>query len=60
MSLVEHFATLEDPRVERKKRHCLTDIMILSICAIISGGGGWQGIVDFGHEKLAWLRRFVP
>lgn len=60
MSLVEHFAMLEDPRIERKKLHGLNDIMVLSICAIISGAEGWQGIVDFGHEKLEWLRRFVP
>ena len=60
MSLLEHFATLEDPRIERKKLHDLVDIMVLSICAFISGADGWQGIVDFGHEKLDWLRRFIP
>jgi hypothetical protein len=54
------FATLEAPRIERKKLHCLTDIMVLSICAITSGAEGWQGITDVGHEKLEWLRRFVP
>jgi predicted transposase YbfD/YdcC len=60
MSLVTHFAKLEDPRIERKKLHSLIDIMVLSICAIVSGAEGWQGIVDFGHEKLEWLRRFIP
>ena len=60
MSLVEHFATLEDPRIERKKLHDLMDILVLTICATISGAEGWQGIVDFGHEKLEWLRRFIP
>ncbi len=60
MSLVEHFATLEDPRIERKKLHGLVDLMVLSVCAIVSGAEGWQGIVEFGHEKLEWLRRFVP
>jgi hypothetical protein len=60
MDLVEHFAMLEDPRIERKKLHCLIDMMVLSICAICSGAEGWQGIVEFGHKKLDWLRRFVP
>ena len=59
MSLVEHFATLEDPRIDRKKLHSLIDIIVLSICAIASGAEGWQGIADFGHEKLDWLRRFI-
>lgn len=52
MSLVVHFAKLEDPRIERKKLHSLIEIMVLSICAIVSGAEGWQGIVNFGHEKL--------
>ena len=60
MSLIEHFAELEDPRIERKKLHSLTDILTLCICAIVSGAEGWQAIVDFGREKLDWLRRFVP
>ena len=60
MSLVEHFAQLKDPRIERKKLHNLTDIIVLSVCAVISGAEGWQGIVDFAHEKLDWLRRFIP
>jgi hypothetical protein len=46
MSLVEHFATLEDPRIERKKLHGLIDIIVLSVCAITSGAEGWQGIAD--------------
>lgn len=60
MSLIDHFATLKDPRIERKKRHALIDIMVLTVCAVSSGAEGWQGIVSFGHEKLEWLRRFVP
>ena len=59
MSLIEHFATLDDPRIDRKKRHDVIDILVLSICAIISGAEGWQGIVDFGHEKRDWLSRYI-
>ncbi|WP_407942117.1 transposase family protein [Methylicorpusculum oleiharenae] len=42
----------KDSRVECKKLHGLIDIMGLSVCAIISDAEGWQGIVDFAHEKL--------
>lgn len=59
MSLIEHFAELDDPRIDRKKRHDLIDILVLSICAIISGAEGWQGIVNFGHEKREWLSRYI-
>ncbi|MCX7088265.1 MAG: transposase family protein [Methylococcales bacterium] len=38
-SIVEHFSTLNDPRIERKKLHQLMDIIVLSICATLSCNG---------------------
>jgi len=59
-SLVEHFSELTDPRIERKKLHQLMDIMILTVCATLSGAQGWNAIEEFGLNKLDWLRRFAP
>jgi len=36
-SIHEHFASLEDPRLERTKLHQLLDILVMAICAIICG-----------------------
>ena len=55
-SLLEHFASLEDPRVERNQRHALLDIVLLVICAVVSGADGWESMEQFGHDKLDWLR----
>ena len=57
-SIVEHFSKLEDPRIERKKLHNLMDIIV--ICGRISGSEGWEGIEEFGNEKLEWLQKFRP
>ncbi|HSH80305.1 MAG TPA: transposase family protein, partial [Herpetosiphonaceae bacterium] len=35
--LPTHFATLNDPRVERTKQHQLLDMIVLAICAVICG-----------------------
>ena len=59
-SLLEHFAMLEDPRIERNKRHALLDILVLVVSAVCSQAKGWEAIEDFGHAKLGWLRQFVP
>ena len=59
-SFIEHFSKLQDPRIERKKLHALMDILVLTICAVASGAEGWEGIAEFGHAKLEWLRRFIP
>jgi len=40
LSLQEAFSSLEDPRVKRHKRHMLIDIIVLTICAVISGADG--------------------
>lgn len=59
-SIQEFFSSLDDPRIERNKRHELMDIVILVICAVISGADGWEAIEQFGKEKLKWLRQFAP
>ena len=58
--IIENFATLKDPRLERHKLHSLTDIIVLAICAICSGSNGWEAIEDFGKEKEDWLRQYIP
>jgi len=49
------FAQVEDPRVERTKRHRLRDIMILAMCGVICGAEGWVDIEAFGKAKEAWF-----
>lgn len=57
---LEHFSELEDPRIERCRKHELLDIIFLSVCAVLSGADGWESIEEFGEAKLEWLRKFVP
>lgn len=59
-SLIESFAPLDDPRIERKKLYPLMEIIFLSVCAVLSGFEDWEEIVDFGEEKLTWLRKYLP
>ena len=41
-SPLSYFETLEDPRIERTKGHLLSDIIFISIAAVISGAGGLE------------------
>jgi predicted transposase YbfD/YdcC len=59
LNLQTAFESIKDPRVERHKRHKLLDIIILSICAVISGAEGWEAIEQFGHDKQKWLRQWI-
>src|ERR1035437_2430810 len=53
------FDELEDPRVNRTKRHLLADILTLAICAVICGADGWVQIALFGRCNLKWFQTFL-
>ncbi len=44
ITIADHFAVIEDPRIDRTKRHKLIDIMTIAICAVICGSDGWVAI----------------
>lgn len=50
-SLVEHLSDIKDPRVERTKKHQLTDILVIAILAVIAGAQGWEDIENYGISK---------
>ncbi|MCK5728375.1 MAG: ISAs1 family transposase [Methylococcales bacterium] len=58
-SLLEAFSSIEDPRVDRHKLHKLIDIIVLTICAVISGAEGWEDIEQFGITKREWLQKWI-
>ena len=58
-SITEHFDAVRDPRVERNKLYPLMEILLLVVCAMISGAEGWEAMEEFGKEKLDWLRKFA-
>ncbi|BAY06292.1 transposase [Anabaena cylindrica PCC 7122] len=52
-SLVQHFQDIKDPRVERTKKHQLTDILV------IAGAQGWEDMENYGISKKQWLEKFL-
>ncbi len=59
VAICDHFADLEDPRIDRTKRHKLLDIVTLAICAVICGADTWVDVEGFGQAKLDWFRTFL-
>ena len=58
-SITDHFAILQDPRIDRTKLDQLLDIIVIAICAIICGADDWVEVELFGNAKLAWLKTFL-
>ena len=57
--LVEQFALIKDPRVERTKKHQLADILVIAVLAVIAGAQGWEDIENYGISKQQWLEEFL-
>lgn len=55
-----HFDLVPDPRRDHGKRHALTDIFALTLCAVVAGANDFVAVEAFGRARLDWLRRFVP
>jgi predicted transposase YbfD/YdcC len=58
-SIVEHFAGVEDPRLERKREHRLVDILVSAIRAVVGGANDWVAVEAFGKAKENWVRTFL-
>lgn len=57
--LIERFEGLSDARVEGRTDHDLIDIVVLALCAVMSGAEGWDDIEDWGRAREVWLRRYL-
>jgi hypothetical protein len=55
-TIVEHFSTIKDHRMDGKIRHKLTDIIILSIIAVICGADEFKQIEEYGNVKSRSLK----
>ena len=59
ISIIDHFASVDDPRMERTRKHKLGDIIAVAICAVIAGADGWVDIETFGNAKIDWFETFL-
>ncbi len=58
-SIQEHFADLPDPRRAQGKRHRLSDMIVIAVCAVICCADSWSDVADFGRAKLKWFQTFL-
>ena len=59
VSFLDHFSSMEDPRIDRHKLHSLPSILFLTVCAVLSGCNDWDEIEEYGIEKESWLKKYV-
>lgn len=57
--LSEYFGGMADPRRDHTRRHLLLDIIVIGICAVLSGADDFEAMAAYGVAKEEWLRKFL-
>lgn len=58
-TIVECFEEIPDPRVKRRRRHKLVDILVIGLCSMLTGGEGFNDMALLGKIKRDWLKTFL-
>jgi predicted transposase YbfD/YdcC len=59
-TLLEHFASIEDPREPCKVMYAMPEVLLAVVCATIAGCDDYEEIAEWGEARLDFLRRFLP
>ena len=54
----KHIECIKDPR-RHNSRHLLYDMLMIALCATISGADGWTHVAEYGRSKEQWFRLFL-
>jgi predicted transposase YbfD/YdcC len=59
-ALLDHFATIDDPREPWRVAHPLAEILLVVVCGTIADCDDYEAIAEWGEAHLSFLRRFLP
>lgn len=58
--LLDHFATIDDPRDVRRIAHPLAEVLLLVVCGTMADCDDYDHIAAWGEAHLGFLRRHLP
>lgn len=58
-SFHDHFQDLQDPRVERTRKHPLINIVFIVVCGVLSGANSFASIHEFATDRRHWFARYL-
>lgn len=59
VSFAQHFEDLQDPRVERTRRHPLINVVFMAVCGVLSGANSIAGIHEVAIDRRRWFSRYL-
>lgn len=58
-NFLDHFESIEDPRSQRNQLYTLSEILLVTLLAVICGAEGWCDVENYGKAKIDYLRRYL-
>ena len=58
-SFQRHFQDLQNPRVERTRKHPLINIIFMAVCGVLSGANSFAAIHEFAIDRRNWLAGYL-
>lgn len=59
MNWTTFFADVPDFRLNRRKKHALLDILVITLLAVICGADDYEEVALYGRQKESFLRTFL-
>ena len=58
-NFLDQFSTIDDPRSSRNQLYTLSEILLVTLLAVICGAEGWQDVENYGKAKIDYLRKYL-
>jgi predicted transposase YbfD/YdcC len=58
-SFQRHFQDLQDPRVQRTRKHPLINIVFMAVCGVLGGANSFAGIHELALDRRNWFARYL-
>ena len=59
LAILEHFSTLEDPRLVGRSDHPLVTILVIALVGVLCGANGWDEIHEIAEDRREWFARLL-
>src|SRR5262249_11246947 len=58
-SFHDHFQDLQDPGVDRTRKHPLINIVFIAVCRVLAGANSFASIPEFATDRRHWFARYL-
>lgn len=59
VDFLDTFEKIEDPRAAKNQLYSVSEILLVTLCAVICGANGWCDVENYGKSKINHLRQYL-